>query len=373
MTEVDYYEIVRQKLKLGDIYAPKHKKIYDLLKIFWNEKDIKILSYFEGADKYNSIAELTKKSGISKEELKEALERLHEKGTIAKYGTKYSLVPLVPGIFEQYFIKRNDTQENLKKAAEIYRWLFKDFIPAFLMESDLKIFRPRLPVDAKEKLIEINESFDVQSQILPYELITQLIDNYDVFSYIPCQCRLIGELTGEPCNLAPSEMGCFLAGASALKAIEGGRPRLNKEQAIEYLKKTEKAGLIHSCVADSSVESTLFVCNCCSCHCASLIAAKEHRHGGTFASNYLPKFINDICTKCEVCLKKCPMGAIYHKLPNEFDGSDNHMIVREEYCLGCGICATNCPNNAIKLIKVRDHIPTEKHKIGTKTFSELMS
>lgn len=36
------------------------------------------------------------------------------------------------------------------------------------------------------------------------------------------------------------------------------------------------------------------------------------------------------------------------------------------------VCATNCPNNAIKPVKVRDNIPTEKHKIGTKTFLELV-
>lgn len=372
MTEIDNYEIVRQKLKLGDLYAPKHKSTYELLKIFWNEKEIKILSHFEGADKYNSLRDLSKKSGLSKDVLKETLEHLHNKGTISKHGTKYGLVPLLPGIFEHYFINRNDTEEHLVRAAEIYRWMFKNFVPSFFLESDLKIFRPRLPIDAKEKLIEIDESLDVETKILPYELITELIDNYDVFSYIHCQCRLIGELTGEPCEHISSDIGCFLAGQGASRAIEAGRPALNKEQAIEYLRKTEEAGLIHSCVADNSVESTLFVCNCCSCHCASLIAAKEHKRVGTLVSNYLPRINNEVCTKCEVCLKKCPVGAIYHILPNESDGSDEYMMIREEYCLGCGVCATNCPNNAIKLIKVRDNIPTKKAKIGTKTFTELV-
>ena len=29
MSEIDNYEIVRQKLSLGPLYAPKHKKIHD--------------------------------------------------------------------------------------------------------------------------------------------------------------------------------------------------------------------------------------------------------------------------------------------------------------------------------------------------------
>ncbi len=37
MSEVDKYEVVRQKLALGPLTTPKHRKIKKLLKIFWNE------------------------------------------------------------------------------------------------------------------------------------------------------------------------------------------------------------------------------------------------------------------------------------------------------------------------------------------------
>jgi len=373
---ISNYERVRQKLSLGPLYAPKHKKVYELMRILWNDQEINVLSYFEGADKYNSLSELEKKSGIVKDELKAVLDRLYGKGTIAKFeteqGTIYSLLPLLPGIFEKYFIRSNDTIENLKKVADIYRnFIFKNYLPPLFAESNLKFFRPRLPVDAKEKLIEVNESLEAESQILPYELVSQLIDNYDVFTVIPCQCRLIGEYTGDPCKVAPTEMGCFLAGEGAQSSIQRGAPRMNKEEAIEYLRRTEKAGLIHSCVPDSSIDSTLFICNCCSCHCGAL-ATKDKKHIATLASNYKPKINHDLCTKCETCLKKCPMEAIFHKLPNELDSSDELIFINEEHCIGCGVCATNCPSNAIKLIKIKNDISTEKFKIGTKTFLELV-
>ena len=51
MTEVDYYDVVRQKLVLGPLNAPKHRKIIKLMKIFWNDEEIKLLSHFESADK----------------------------------------------------------------------------------------------------------------------------------------------------------------------------------------------------------------------------------------------------------------------------------------------------------------------------------
>ncbi|KKL04584.1 hypothetical protein LCGC14_2614620, partial [marine sediment metagenome] len=45
MSEIDNYEIVRQKLTLGPLVTPKHRKVKKLLKIFWNEEEIKLLSH----------------------------------------------------------------------------------------------------------------------------------------------------------------------------------------------------------------------------------------------------------------------------------------------------------------------------------------
>ncbi|MHA1439552.1 MAG: 4Fe-4S binding protein [Promethearchaeota archaeon] len=372
MSEVDYYEIIRQKLELGPLFAPKHKKVEELLKIFWNEDEAKLLSHFNSCDTPTSIRELIERTGMSRKEIKEILAIPLKKKTITKIGSKYTLLPLVPGIFEQYFIRRQDSEENLKKVAEIYRYLFKTFLPSVYMETDFKLFRPRLPLDAKEKLIEIEKSFDVEQKILSYELIEEMINNNEFFTTIPCQCRLIGEYTGEPCKIAPPELGCFLTGAVAESVIKAGAPAMSKQEAIEFIKKTEKAGLVHSCVADNSIESGLVICNCCSCHCGALMSAKENKKVGTTPSNYIPRFDKEICLKCEICLQKCPMGAIFHHYPKNEDKSDEYMYINEAFCIGCGVCAVSCPNNAIKLIKVRDNKFEKKYKIGNKSFLELL-
>ena len=106
MSEIDNYEIVRQKLSLGPLYAPKHEKIHELLKIFWNEEEINILAHFKDADHYTSLKDLTIETGIPRKEIKVILERLRSKGTIARGASKFSLIPIFPGIFEKYFIKR---------------------------------------------------------------------------------------------------------------------------------------------------------------------------------------------------------------------------------------------------------------------------
>ncbi len=373
MTEIDYYENVRQKLVLGRLFAPKHKKVIELLKVFWNEEEIKILSHLENVGNWISPSKLEKKSGIPKDDIKQILERLVKIGTIAKKGTRYSLIPILPGIFEKYFIVRKDSEENQIKAAKLYRYIIKELRPQEIYKIKVQLFRPLLPYDAKEKLIEINESFNVESQALPYELVKELIDKNEHFAVIPCQCRLIGELTGEPCKVAPSSMGCFLVGIAAQMAPSmcDDAQVLNKEEAIQFLKDTEKAGLVHNTAVGSS-ESSIFICNCCSCHCAALYPARLFHVKGVNNSNYAPKIDINLCTKCETCIRKCPSEAIYHKWPKESDSSDEQILVREELCIGCGVCAANCPQNAIKMVKVREVVPLKAPKFGDTSFVELL-
>ena len=374
MTEIDYYEQVRQNLELGPLHAPKHKKIIKLLKIFWNEEEIKILSHFGKVGNFINAKALEEKTGIPKDEIKKILDRSIKNGTLAKKGARYTLLPLVPGIFEKYFIVRKDTEENQKEAAKLYREIFKKFSPASAYEGVHKIFRPLLPYEAKEKLIEINESLDYESQALSYELVKDLIDKNEHFAVIPCQCRLIGELTGEPCKIAPAEMGCFIVGmaAQAVPSMCEDARLLTKEEAIQFLKDTEKAGLVHNATFGTS-ERGMFICNCCSCHCGALYPARLMHVRGANNSNYLPKINMELCVGCETCMSKCPSEAIYHRFPKEADLSDEKMVIREELCIGCGVCAANCPKDAIKMVKVRDNVPKKGPKYGDYSIGDLIA
>jgi len=376
MTEMDYYEVVRQKLVIGPLKTPKHRKVAKLMKIFWNDEEIRLLSHFEPADQWTSLKQLEERSGLSKDEIKQLLRIPLRKGTISKRGTKYCLDPILPGIFEKYFQRSADTEENIKKAANLYWDLFNEVAPqSSFTEKGWSLMRPLLPLDAQEKLIEINKDFDVESQTLPYESVKNLIDRHDQFASITCQCRLIGELSGDPCEVAPAEMGCLVAGAAGKMMVDlgvRGAKLMTKEETIEYLKETEKRGLVHNTVFDKGNESSVFVCNCCGCHCGVLYPPKLFLEKANNPSNYSPKIDPELCTKCETCMKKCPQQAIFHKFPIETDSSDEEMVIREEYCIGCGICATNCPSDAIKMVKVRDNVAPEKQLIGNKTFTEML-
>ncbi|MFX1256598.1 MAG: 4Fe-4S dicluster domain-containing protein [Promethearchaeota archaeon] len=373
MTNSKYYEIVRSKLKLEPFFTPKHKLVFEIMKILWNEEEIKILSYFESADKSISLRKLTEKSGIPKNEIKKILGRSVENGTISKIGNKYGLKPLTPGVFEKYYINRKDSKENQIKLATLFREYIDEIVSSQMIESNFKIFRPLLPYGAKEKLIKIDESINVPKfQVLPYELVEFLINKNNIFATIPCYCRLIGEYSGNPCKVASHELGCLFGGDAAQHLINTGvGKQITKKDAIDLIIKAEKAGLIHTTVADNSLACSLFICNCCSCHCILLKPTKEYQLKTVNPSNFLAKIDNEFCVKCENCLKKCQMGAIFHQWPNEPDSSDEHMFVKEDFCIGCGICASNCPKSAIKIVKVRNDDFSKKVKYGNKPALEI--
>ena len=374
LSELDYYEIVRQKLKIGPVYAPKHKLTFELLKIFWNEEEVKLLSHFEGVGKLISARKLAKFANLPKDQVKSTLNRLASRGTIIKVGNQFGLLPLLPGIFELYYSVYNDTKEKLVKAAKLYRKMFEKFLPQQLLQSKFALFRPLLPYKADENLIKIDKTVDAQSQVLPYELVEILINSNDLFVVKDCDCRKIGELSGEPCSVAPAELGCLICGMAAQFLIDRGIGRqLTKEEAIEFLKETEKAGLVHNAANASGPESAMIICNCCKCHCGTLYPFEKHRVRAVTPSNFLPRTDNELCVKCETCLKKCPMGAIYHQWPKETDSSDERMLIREEFCIGCGVCASACPKNAILMEKVRNVIPPRHLKIGDKSIMDLIT
>ncbi|MHA1360394.1 MAG: 4Fe-4S dicluster domain-containing protein [Candidatus Helarchaeota archaeon] len=356
----DVYEKVRQKLVIGAIRTPEHEKVIELMKVFWNEDEIALLSHFPKSGKLISVKELTEKSGIPKTQVRTLLKGVAKRHTIAKLGSKYSLVPLLPGVFEGYFIARQDSEDKLQQAALLYRFLIKNIpsLTTFNEEitnklSGTPITSPLLPYDAQERLITVDESVAVEPRVVSMELVKAMIDKNDTFAALTCPCRLVGEMSGEPCEVAPAELGCFVAGAPAALIIEAGFGRaLTKTEAIEFIRQTEEAGLVHNTMGTAGDE-VYSICNCCNCHCGALHPTHQTQFALKFISpsNFTPKHNTDQCILCEKCVDICPMDAITHP-----SGEDT-LVFNPSLCIGCGICAANCPETAIQMVKVRENTP----------------
>ena len=65
------------------------------------------------------------------------------------------------------------------------------------------------------------------------------------------------------------------------------------QDPIEFIKETEKAGLVHNTIWDKGYESSHFICNCCSCHCGAIFPSKllglSENESAIQRSNFAPK------------------------------------------------------------------------------------
>ncbi len=369
MTEIDHYESVRQKMSVGGIGTPKHKKTIEFLKRLYNEEEIQLIDNFERAYQPLSAGKLAIKANMDKKVVKKMLKDLRKRGVIFDMAGRFMIMNLVPGFFEHYILTRGDTEENIKATAEYFRWAFMNLTPQMFNKMKLKnapVWFPKLAYDADERLIEIDESIPIQDQkVLTGELMRELVDNSNFYATIYCQCREVAKMTGNPCKHAPEDIGCFLCGVTAKMLVDQGLATEipTKEEALKFLERSEKAGLVHYGI---SVGPITFTCNCCPDCCCGLggMVSSGLLHG---RSNFDPRWNQEACTFCDLCVKKCPVGAIKHQYPVR--NEDEILIFNLERCLGCGVCANNCPKNAISLVKVRTQDPPE----NTSVVSEIQN
>jgi len=205
---------------------------------------------------------------------------------------------------------------------------------------------------------------------MPYEQLEERIAKVEPqkFAVFACPCRSARDLAGQTCQLTTDDF-CTVVGKFAENIIKEGVGReVDKAEYLNIMKQAEQLGLVHQ--TSNIQDSTLFICNCCSCCCPHLISRKVLKDAGNSAkSNFFPEIDHDACILCEDCVNVCPMEAVYHHWPHLEDGSDEYIRIREDVCIGCGDCAAVCLNDAITLLKVTSDDPVPSYGAMIDEFS----
>ncbi len=203
-------------------------------------------------------------------------------------------------------------------------------------------------VSGKELQISINEEVEVpEEHIVITKTVEELIEKFDDIAVGYCFCRQHEDLLGNSCKQTELRENCLTFGKSARYTVEQGFQRMiTKEKALELLKASEEAGLIHKAFhphSDISKTETS-ICNCCKDCCATFGLWREGVIPLINSTNYLASVNGDACVGCGTCTEKCMVDAI--------NLNDNDIAeVNKDICLGCGICAHFCPEGAISLLE----------------------
>ena len=283
-----------------------------------------------------SADEIADKAGKDPGAVKAQLEGMADKGlvyTVDKDNTRYySLLPLLPGVFEMQFLS-GDASERAVRLAH----LFEDYFQGLdKYSSGLELKSVPFPM---ARVISVEKEIPASFEIHPYDRVSEYIDKAEYIAVGTCYCRHHGELLGRPCT-KPKEV-CMGFGPDARYIADRKFGRLiSKEEARAILRLTEEAGLVH-CSSNMS-KYIQFVCNCCTCHCGILQSMKKSNMKGAAAvSGFIMSFDAESCIACGDCVERCPMEALTMK--------DDRLIFSDHLCIGCGLCSSVCPTGSLRL------------------------
>jgi ferredoxin len=194
----------------------------------------------------------------------------------------------------------------------------------------------------KATTIPVNISLSGEQKILSFFEVEKILRNASVISQEPCDCRTKLHNCIEPLD------GCLGIDDHAIESIEDwGAAKITVEEALEALKRTYDAGLVHMAYVFEGKDNIERICSCCSCCCHSLSAALRFGYSNhVFSSEYIAEQNDSNCIHCGLCVDRCQFGA--RKM------ADDEIEYDSEKCFGCGLCLEICEQNAISLEKRRD-------------------
>ncbi len=284
----------------------------------------------------STVATIAQAAGRDEEQVARVLEAMADKGLCSSFvrdgARHYAAVPFVPGIFEFQFMRGTSTDRDRRLARLIHA--YKEAVDA--RRGSQRISFPTARVITVEKTIRPG------STVHTYDQVSSYIEKADHIAVTTCFCRHEGRLLEEEKDCGKPLDVCMQFGPGAQYVIERQMGRqVTKEEALEVLRRSEEAGLVHT--SNNLQQGIDFLCNCCPCHCMILKEALSYSEPGEFlSSGFRPTLDPERCVGCETCVGRCPAKAL------AMNGDVPQLDERR--CFGCGVCATGCPSEAIEMV-----------------------
>ena len=289
-----------------------------------------------------TVEEIAGRIAIERGELESALERLAARGLLysgkTSTGAKgYALLHVGFG-FPQTFFWKGEDSPHARKMALLTAKYFNRKVTLEAYGGKTKQYR----------YIPVEKSIKAELQaVFPTRLMQQVIEAAERIAVAHCPCRISYRLAGRGCE-HPTEV-CLKFDELADFVIDRGLAReLSKEQALEVIRATEEAGLVH--FVDNAEGKIKHNCNCCGCACWNVgnIRRRKIPRDAIMATYFMRRTAAEECTGCGECAAICPVEAV--KM------TDGVPVTDTGWCIGCGVCATVCPAEAVFLEVRHDRV-----------------
>ncbi len=187
--------------------------------------------------------------------------------------------------------------------------------------------------------IPVNTQVEAQQRILDLSEMKRLMEDAQLIALGECYCRKKYQKCDGPidvCLNLDKEAEDFIA--------KGLAKKVSLDEALEALKRSHKAGLVHIAYTFKEKEKPEVICSCCSCCCHSMSAlVRFGMPDAVFESKYIATNNSETCVGCGTCVERCQFRARHLK--------DKEMFFDSSRCFGCGLCVSACPTQSISLIE----------------------
>ena len=281
------------------------------------------------------ISVIAPKAGLSEVEAKERLDRLAKRRVIFGGSSGYSLLPLIPGVFEYFLMNGKSTPMHRNFGDGITRLFGSGYIKDFIGWVKAPAIRN----------IPIQEHVENQQAVADVDLVEKMLSAHSEFAVLNvCQCRQSVAFAGGSCKRAKIEDGCLLFGSFARGVKEQGTGyRVSRDEMREIIKERWSRNLV-LLTANVSHGSPNAICTCCDCCCHGL---ETINHFGGMALMAQPKFKavvdESLCTNCGRCIKPC--NTMAHSVASKTHRYDPAL------CIGCATCVSACREGAITMVE----------------------
>lgn len=334
----EVYKKLIDKLNEFPLGVNMSDKAVELLQSLFSEEEARLALDLPTVP--TDLKEIVKTTGRDEAQLLPILETMADKGLVyagkVKETRLYSLWPMVPGIFELQFMKKDASPIKQKQA--------RLFDEAFSSGWADELFSSPTPF---ARVIPVDKDIPAEMNVLPYEQAKNFIEQASYIALSRCDCRSHATLLGRACK-APLDV-CLTFGPFAQYAVERGFGRkITREEALEALQKSEDSNLVHVC--DNSSERINFICNCCGCCCLLMQGVNRMQKPNAVAKGRLTAQVKtDDCLGCEACIPACQVSAI--------SLAGDKAVVDESRCIGCALCISACPAEALTMAARSKPVP----------------
>ncbi|MBC7264042.1 MAG: 4Fe-4S binding protein [Chloroflexi bacterium] len=346
MGEKDLYEeLIRfYEFQLGQL--PNRQEFKEALQATLTEEDLRVffLLPFFGMIPIEKLEQKAAKIGIPRERLHEIVQRLIPEGIIDSYvspsGRLCGRAPVIALLEFQVRLKEDSPMRAVcVKVMNAFIEGAVDVIPTRTPYYRVLPVEATLTGETERVEIPIHEVVPDPRQVLPIDVISEMIKKEPIIAVADCYCRSTKKLLGEGCG-HPLET-CFYFNELAMIKLESGYGRrVDYDEAMRILRDCEVQGLVHNVSNCEGKIQTL--CNCCACSCAVMKAIVRGQKNVGAPSRFVVAFDESSCTLCGECVEACQL--------HNFSTMDHRLVVKTENCIGCGQCVSRCPQGALRMV-----------------------